>query len=97
MLKATCRGRELLAHLWYQADVNVAEVLPLHFKLELPEGLDERHALYVADGASQLQTSKRSILSPAEESAQRPSLGWRAFRRYNSLMLGVPLLHKLAV
>lgn len=48
----------LLAHLRYQTDMNVTEVLPLHFELELPEGLDERHALYVANSASQLQTHK---------------------------------------
>lgn len=45
-----------LAYLWYQTDVNVAEVFSLHFKLELPEGLDERHALDVSNSSSQLQT-----------------------------------------
>lgn len=38
--------------------MNVTEILPLHFKLELPEGLDEWHALYVSDSPSQLQTHK---------------------------------------
>lgn len=42
----------LLSYLWYQADVNVTEVLSLHLKLELPEGFDERHALYVSNSAS---------------------------------------------
>lgn len=44
-------GNSLKVALWYlwdQTDVDVAEVLPLHFKLELPEGLDERHALDVS-------------------------------------------------
>lgn len=45
-----------LSYLWYQTDVNVAEVFSLHFKLELPEGLDERHALNVSNSSSQLQT-----------------------------------------
>lgn len=42
-------------HLWYQTDVNITEILSLHFKLELSEGLDERHALYVSDCTTQLQ------------------------------------------
>lgn len=42
-------------HLWYQTDVNITEILSLHFKLELSEGLDERHALYVSDRTPQLQ------------------------------------------
>lgn len=42
----------MLSYLWDQTDVNIAEVLPLHFKLELPEGLDERHTLYVSNSAS---------------------------------------------
>lgn len=45
-----------LSYLWDQTDVDVAEVLPLHFKLELSEGLDKRHALNVSHGASKLQT-----------------------------------------
>lgn len=36
--------------------MNVTEILSLHFKLELPEGLDEWHALYVSNSPSQLQT-----------------------------------------
>lgn len=48
----------MLSYLWYQTDMNVTEILPLHFKLELPEGLDEWHALYVSDSPSQLQTHK---------------------------------------
>lgn len=40
-----------LSYLWDQTDVDVAEVFPLHFKLELPEGLDEGHALYIPDRA----------------------------------------------
>lgn len=43
-------------YLWYQADVDVAEVLPLHLELELSEGLDEGHALDVSHCASQLLT-----------------------------------------
>ena len=45
-------------YLWHQADVDVAEVLSLHLELELSEGLDEGHALYVAHSASQLLTHK---------------------------------------
>lgn len=40
------------SYLWYETDVNVTEVLSFHFKLELPEGLNKRHALYVSDCAS---------------------------------------------
>lgn len=42
----------LPSYLWYQTDVNVAEVLALHFELELPEGFDEGHTLDVAHSAS---------------------------------------------
>lgn len=48
-------------YLWYQADMDVAEVLPLHLELELPEGLDEGHALNVPHGASQLLTHNTSL------------------------------------
>lgn len=41
-------------YLWYQADMDVAEVLLLHLELELPEGLNKGHALNVSDCASQL-------------------------------------------
>lgn len=41
-------------YLWYQADMDVAEVFPLHLELELSESLDEGHALDVAHCASQL-------------------------------------------
>lgn len=34
--------------------MDVAEVLPLHLELELPEGLNEWHALNVSDRTSQL-------------------------------------------
>lgn len=47
---------EARPYLWDQTDVNVAEVFPFHFELELPEGLDEWHALDVSDRSSQLQT-----------------------------------------
>lgn len=47
-------------YLWYKADVDVAEVLPLHLELELSEGFDEWHALYVAYCASQLLTQNTS-------------------------------------
>lgn len=46
-------------YLWYQANMDVAEVLPLHFELELSEGLDEGHALNVSHCASQLLTQNR--------------------------------------
>lgn len=60
-LREKQRGlKELLSYLWYQTDVNVAEVLPLHFELELPEGLDERHTLDVSDSSSQLRTRRES-------------------------------------
>lgn len=52
------RYKVWLSYLWYQTDMNVTEILPLHFKLELPEGLDEWHALYVSNSPSQLQTHK---------------------------------------
>lgn len=48
-------------YLWYQADMDVAEIFPLHFKLELSEGLDEGHALNVPDCASQLLTQNTSL------------------------------------
>lgn len=48
-------------YLWYQADMDVAEVLPLHLELELSEGLDEGHALDVAHCASQLLTQNISL------------------------------------
>lgn len=34
--------------------MDVAEVLPLHLELELPEGLNEGHALDVSDRPAQL-------------------------------------------
>jgi hypothetical protein len=37
-----------------EGDVNIAEVLPLHLELELPECLHEGHPLDVPDGAAQL-------------------------------------------
>ena len=42
------------SYLRYQADMDVAEILPLHLELELPEGLNKRHALYVSDCTAQL-------------------------------------------
>ena len=36
------------SYLRYEADVDVAEVLFLHLKLKLPEGLNERHTLNVS-------------------------------------------------
>lgn len=56
---ATCFTSE--TYLWYEADMDVAEVLLLHFELKLPEGLDERHALNVPDGASQLLAHSKSL------------------------------------
>lgn len=50
-----------MPYLWYQADVDVAEVLPLHLELELSEGLDEGHALDVSHCASQLLTQKHQL------------------------------------
>lgn len=41
-------------HLWYEADMNVAKVLPLHFELKLSEGFDEWHTLNVSHGPSKL-------------------------------------------
>ena len=56
-MRAVCvRGVNRSPYLWHQADVDVAEVLPLHLELELPEGLDEGHALDVSHRASQLLT-----------------------------------------
>lgn len=46
-------------YLWYQADMDVAEVLPLHLELELSEGLDKGHALDVPHCASQLLTKQQ--------------------------------------
>ena len=40
--------------------MDVAEVFLLHLELELSEGLDERHALDVPDGASQLLTKNKT-------------------------------------
>jgi hypothetical protein len=37
-----------------ERNVNIAEVLPLHLELELPECLHEGHPLDVPDGAAQL-------------------------------------------
>lgn len=48
-------------YLWYQADMDVAEVFPLHLELELPEGLNKRHALNVPDCASQLLVQSSSL------------------------------------
>lgn len=48
-------------YLWYQADMDVAEVLPLHLELELSEGLDEGHAFNVPHCASQLLTQNTSL------------------------------------
>lgn len=39
-------------YLWYQADMDVAEVLPFHLKLELSESFNKRHALDVPHCAS---------------------------------------------
>lgn len=50
-------------YLWYKADVDVTEVLPLHLELELSEGLDEGHALNISDCASQLLTENTSFES----------------------------------
>lgn len=55
----TCFTSE--TYLWYQADMDVAEVLPLHFELKLPEGLDERHALNVPNSASQLLAHSKGL------------------------------------
>ena len=41
-------------YLWDEADMDVAEVLPLDFELELSEGFNERHALNVSHGPSKL-------------------------------------------
>lgn len=54
-------GKREAPYLWYQADMNVAEVFPLHLELELPEGLDERHALDVPDCSSQLSKQKQQL------------------------------------
>lgn len=55
--EAECmRALTVVPYLRNEADVDVAEVLPLHFELKLPEGLDEGHALDVAHRASQLLT-----------------------------------------
>lgn len=43
-----------VSYLRYQADMDVAEVLPLHLELELPEGLNKGHALNVSHRTSQL-------------------------------------------
>lgn len=43
--------------------MDVAEVLPLDLELELPEGLDEGHALDVTYGAAQLGTQMGHGLS----------------------------------
>lgn len=51
-IRSEAAWRHRFSHLWYQTDVDVTKVLSLHFKLELPEGLDERHALDVSHGAS---------------------------------------------
>lgn len=48
-------------HLWYQTDMNITEILSLHFKLELSEGLNERHALYVSDRTAQLQKDRQNF------------------------------------
>lgn len=48
-------------YLWYQADMDVAEVLPLHLELELPEGLNKGHALNISDCASQLLAQNNSL------------------------------------
>lgn len=47
-------------YLWYKADMDVAEVLPLHLELELSEGLNKGHALNVPHCASQLLTQNTS-------------------------------------
>lgn len=39
--------------------MDVAEVLPFHLELELPEGLNKRHALNVSDCTSQLLEKRR--------------------------------------
>lgn len=49
-----------VSYLWYEADMDVAEVLPLHLELELSEGLNEGHTLYVPHCASQLLTQNTS-------------------------------------
>lgn len=41
--------------------MDVAEVIPLHLELELSEGFDKRHALYVPYGASQLLTQNNCL------------------------------------
>lgn len=48
------------AHLWHQTDVNVTEILFFHFKLELSEGLDERHAFDISHCTTQLDKRKSS-------------------------------------
>lgn len=48
-------------YLWYEADMDVAEVLLLHFELKLSEGLNERHALDVPDSASQLLAHSKGL------------------------------------
>lgn len=43
-----------IPYLGDEADVDIAEILLLHLKLELSEGLDEGHALYISYRPSQL-------------------------------------------
>lgn len=57
-----CRGF-FTFYLRDQADVDVAEVLPLHLELKLSEGLDEGHALDVPHCPPQLLTQNISFIN----------------------------------
>lgn len=50
-----------MTYLWNQAHMDVAEVLPLHLELELPEGLNKGHAFNVSNCASQLLAQNSSL------------------------------------
>lgn len=50
-------------YLWDQADMDVAEVLPLHLELELPEGLNKGHTLNVSDRSAQLLAHSAALES----------------------------------
>lgn len=62
-------------YLWYKANMDVAEILPLHLELELSEGLNEGHALNVPHCASQLLTQNtnsdcRTVCTNAQAGSQ---------------------------
>lgn len=59
-------------YLWYQADMDVAEVLPLDLELKLSESFYKWHALNVAYCSSQLLTQNTGLYNCMSNTLDAP-------------------------